>query len=97
MPARVVFTPVAAADLAWLRAWLTQPGAGPRAKAMARRIIGAARDLGETHARHPADPYREGCRQLVMDGHVVSYRVRQLSGEAVVFVERIFGPGQERR
>lgn len=96
MAATVVLTPVAARDLGSVQDWLSQPGSGQRAKKKAQQIVASIHTLATDAGLHSPDPFRPGNRRLIVGDHVVSYRQVWRAGAEFVFVERIFGPGQQR-
>ncbi len=87
-------------DLAAVRAWRTQPGAGPKAIERLRRIRAAIRRLKDTPCLYPIGDH-PGVREMPTDG---GYRVLYLvdpdtgrgdtAGDIIVL--RVFGPGQFR-
>ena len=86
-------------DIAQMRAWFSQAGAGPRAKERARKITGAIRDLRQCPAsRRVCDA--PGTRQFVVEGYTIVYRVAPDTGDnrtsGDVLVLRVYGPGQNR-
>jgi len=94
---RVVLTSVAARDLPRVQDWYGQRGSGRRAKLRAQAIVAAIQRLAESATLYPGDPYRPGNRVLIVEDHVVSFRlVVQGTDASSVFVERIYGPGQDR-
>jgi plasmid stabilization system protein ParE len=96
LAATVVLTSTAARDLSQVQLWLHQPGSGRRSKAVAQRIVRAIRRLARTAAQHPVDRFNALNQQLVVAGYVISYRRVRDDRQEFVFVERIYGPGQER-
>ncbi len=94
--ATVVLTSVAARDLARVQDWLLQPGPGRREKKKAQHIVAAIQTLASDAGVHSNDPFRPGNRRLIVEDHVVSYRQVWRAEAEFVFVERIFGPGQQR-
>ncbi len=92
MPRAVVFTTSALRDISQSHEWLTQPGSGRRSKAIAAKLIRAAKALAETADMYPQDRFFENSRQLVVDGYVIRYVI---IGQQVS-VERVYGPGQDR-
>jgi plasmid stabilization system protein ParE len=84
-------------DLAAVRRWLRQPGAG---HAAARRLRHIERALTELRIGPCRWPYSEhGCaRERVVEGYKIVYEVQPDTGDNAtagdVLVLRIFGPGQ---
>ena len=86
----------AARDLARVRSYLTQPGAGPAAKARIEAITAAIRDLGEFPLAWPKGE-APGTRERVVAEHIIVFEVDNDIGAGDVTVLRVFGPGQNRR
>jgi plasmid stabilization system protein ParE len=94
--AAVFWTRSAARDLEQVQGWLTQPGSGRRAHVTVERIKAAADALATTAMQYAPDPHRPISRRMVIDRHVVRFRViAEGDGPGLVVVERVFGPGQE--
>ncbi|MBP2290391.1 type II toxin-antitoxin system RelE/ParE family toxin [Azospirillum rugosum] len=99
MARRVFLSPAATRDLGIIRAWLGQPGAGPRAKERARRIARVLRSLAERpFLGHPGD--EPGTRELVVEQHTIIYQVENDTGllqeAGDVDVLRVWMPRQNR-
>lgn len=93
----MVLSSSAVDDFDLVRSYLTQPGFGITGVGRAARIASAIADLAKTADRHPADLFIESNRQLVVERHVVSFRLQEAaSGRIEVIVERVYGPGQRR-
>jgi plasmid stabilization system protein ParE len=92
-------SPAAEEDLQAIRAWLDQPGSGPRARARRRAIAQAIRDLVRHPSRYPVGDH-QGVRERPVAGHRVLYCVMPDTGDNAtagdVLVLRVFGPGQSR-
>jgi hypothetical protein len=91
---------MALADLASIRFWLTQPGAGSIASRKLVAIRASIRRLRLHPCLHPLGQYA-GVRELACDGgYCALYRVtpdtglNETSGDVLVL--RVFGPGQDR-
>ena len=99
MPRSIRLSPAAEEDLEAIRAWLSQPGSGPRAWARRRVIAQAVRDLAHHPCRYPLGEH-EGVRERPVEGHRVLYAVVPDTGDdrtaGDVLVLRVFGPGQSR-
>lgn len=80
-------------DLEGIRAWLTQPGAGIVAAQELADLLESLRDLPDTAMRFPVDPDRPSHRYLSQHGYWIRFRI----GPDLIFVSRVFGPGQNRR
>jgi|SRR5579883_827136 plasmid stabilization system protein ParE len=99
MARKLEYSPFAVEDLRQMRRWMSQPGAGPRAKMRARRIAAAISELRSDPTIWPKGD-EPGTRQFVVEKHVVVYSVvpdtndRHAAGD--VYVLRIYGPGQSR-
>lgn len=86
-------------DLAGIREWHSQPGAGSAAQRRVKRILAAIDRLQrQPYAGRPGD--EPGTRELIIEGHVAVYELRPDTGDNVttgdVYVLRVFGPGQSR-
>jgi plasmid stabilization system protein ParE len=92
------FTDEALADLSAVETWLTQPGAGQRARQRLERIIAALEGLREHPCRHQQTG--TGRREFTVEGYRVRYRVKPDTGRNAtagnVLVLRVFGPYQNR-
>ncbi|PWC53403.1 type II toxin-antitoxin system RelE/ParE family toxin [Azospirillum sp. TSO22-1] len=95
----VVLSPAATRDLGQIRAWYSQPGAGPRAKRKATAIVRALRELERyPYIGTPSD--EPGLHERVVEEHTIIYRVRddmvaaEVAGDILVI--RIWQPGQDR-
>lgn len=100
MPGRLLYTPEAREDLDTIRAWLTQPGAGPAARRRLAAIRTAISRLRQHPCLYPAGQH-SGVRELPCDGgYRALYRVTPDTGSNAtagdVRVLRVFGPGQHR-
>ena len=100
MPRGLIYAPRAIADIAVIRAWLMQPGAGLAAKRRLAAIRLATDQPRSYPCSHPAGEH-PGARELPCDGgYRVLYRVNPDTGRNTtagdVRVLRIFGPGQDR-
>ena len=97
MPARVVLSPEAVADVRAIRAWYRQAGAGPRARQRLLAVLSAIEGLAESARLWPPDPLCPGTRMRVIEEHVVRFEwIERPGGSAHVYVHRIFGPGMQR-
>jgi plasmid stabilization system protein ParE len=94
---RFEFTDLALDDLAAVRQWLEQPGAG---RAAARRLGQIKRAIKELRLAPCRWPYRddEGARVRIIERYKIVYEVLPDTGNDAtagdVLVLRIFGPGQ---
>jgi plasmid stabilization system protein ParE len=83
-----------------VRSYLTQPGAGPAAKARIEAITAAIRDLGEFPLVWPKGEV-PGTRERVVAEHIIVFEVDNDIGAGSVVgditVLRVLGPGQNRR
>lgn len=99
MPRNLDFADEAADDIAAMRRWYSQPGAGAIAKRRAQAIIAAIGRLQETPCLH-AHGRRPGTREMSVEGHRVIYMVNPDTGYNAtagdVLVLRVFGSGQSR-
>jgi plasmid stabilization system protein ParE len=99
VPRAITLSPAAEEDLEAIRAWLTQPGSGPRAWSRRKAITQAIRDLVRHPCRHPIGEH-EGVRERPVEGHRILYVVAPDTGTdrtaGDVLVLRVFGPGQSR-
>jgi plasmid stabilization system protein ParE len=93
MPRGVWLSNAAAKDLEFIREWLTQPGSGAPAAAKLADLLESLAELPETATRYPIDPDRPSHRYLAQHGYWIRFRI----GSDVIFVSRLFGPGQNRR
>ncbi len=101
MPRNPTYTDAALSDIEAVGRWLTQPGAGLRARRRLAAIWAAIEALREYPCRYPVRPHR-GVRELPCDGgYRVLYRVHPDTGSndtsGDVIVLRVYGPGQDRR
>jgi plasmid stabilization system protein ParE len=96
----LTIAPAALRDLAGVRDWLRQPGAGIIARRKLQNIRAAIRVLKQmpclwAYGDHP------DIREIPVEGYRVLYEVKpdtghsQTAGDVVVL--RVFGPGQDRR
>jgi len=96
---RIAYSLAGIADIAAMRRWLHQPGAGPLAKERARRVAAAIRGLASDPVMWPKGEI-VGTRERVVEGYTAVYSVnpdtsdRGTAGD--VYVLRVFGPGQDR-
>jgi plasmid stabilization system protein ParE len=100
MPRRLIYAPRAREDLAAIRRWLTQPGAGPAARRRLTAIRAAINRLRQSPCLHPVG-HHPGVRELpCAGGYRALYRVVHDTGRdetaGDVLVLRVFGPGQSR-
>ena len=88
-----------ARDLAEVRRWLTQPGAGGSAARRLAAVGAAVRDLRDFPCRWPKGSHI-GVRERYVEGHRIAYEVVPDTGDDAtagdVTVLRVFGPGQGR-
>jgi hypothetical protein len=97
---RLIFAPRARNDIDHIRAWLTQPGAGPAARHKLMAIIAAIERLRDHPCLYPVSPH-PGVRELPCDGgYRALYEVLPDTGRSEtagdVRILRVFGPGQDR-
>lgn len=82
-----------------MRAWYSQPGAGPKAQARIARILDAIEDLRERPTRS-AKGKAPGTRTRLVEEHRIVYRVSNDTGDddtaGDVQIVRIWRPGQNR-
>ncbi|TXN46827.1 type II toxin-antitoxin system RelE/ParE family toxin [Methylobacterium sp. WL7] len=83
----------AAADLASVRRWLRQPGAGERAAHRLAQINRALQELRHTPLMWP-DGEHDGTRSRTVAGHRIVYAMTDDEGTGTVDVLCVFGPGQ---
>lgn len=82
-----------------MRHWMSQPGAGRRAKERARSITEAVKELKSDPVRWPKGE-ESGTRQRIVEEYTIIYFVdpdtndRSTAGD--VYVLRVYGPGQGR-
>ncbi|MDR3506723.1 MAG: type II toxin-antitoxin system RelE/ParE family toxin [Caulobacteraceae bacterium] len=99
MPRQIRLSETAKADLLAARQWLTQSGAGGRAKARLRRITEAIKDLRRHPCRWPVGDH-PGVRERPVEGYRLMYEVAPDTGNdrsaGDVAVLRMFGPFQDR-
>jgi hypothetical protein len=85
------------ADLAAMRQWLQQPGAGRRATRRLANILDALAELRIAPCRWAWSEH-DGARQRIVEGYKVIYQVIPDTGDnetaGDVLVVRIFGPRQ---
>lgn len=99
MPRQIAYSVAAISDIANMRRWLHQPGAGKVAKERAQNIAAAIRELRNEPVMWPRGE-TSGTRERVVEGYTVIYRVdpdtndRRTAGN--VYILRVFGPGQDR-
>ena len=99
MARQLKITAAAAADLDAVQAWLTQPGAGARARRKLEHIRDAILDL-TLHPCHWRFGRHAGVRERPVEGYLIMYTVvpdtsdNRTAGN--VDVIRIFGPFQSR-
>ena len=100
MTRKLIVGPFARADLLSHTAWLSQPGAGDKARRQIRAIQTAIEALKVDPALWPRSPDHPDYRERIVGRYVLLYRVdpdtgrREDAGD--VYVVRIFGPGQDR-
>jgi plasmid stabilization system protein ParE len=99
-PRRLRYTQKALADLAAIRDWLTQPGAGQAARRKLLAVRASIRRLREHPCLHAVGQH-PGVRELPCEGgYRALYRVIPDTGRndtaGDVLVLRVFGPGQDR-
>jgi plasmid stabilization system protein ParE len=99
MARKLEYSRLSLLDLAQMRRWLSQPGAGPRAKERARRIAKAVRDLRSDPVQWPKGN-EPGTRQRVIDEYTIIYSVNPDTNDRLtagdVYVLRVYGRGQDR-
>jgi len=99
MPRVVVLSPAAAEDLARVKEWYSQPGAGERARAKVQHILAAIRGLRERPTSF-ARGRVPGTRSLLVEEHRIVYRVENDTGDnetaGDVEIVRIWIPGRNR-
>ena len=99
MPRRLLYSRLAADDLAEIRLWHPQPGAGDAARRRLQAILAALANLPTTPCRYRRSDY-PGTRRMTVEHHVVIYRVDPDTGDnetaGDVQVLRVFGPGQQQ-
>jgi len=99
MARKVDYSTSALRDIEQMRGWLSQRGAGARAKERIRLILKAIRTLGQDPVLWPigAEP---GTRERIIEEYTVVYSVspdtndRRTAGD--VHILRLYGPGQDR-
>ena len=79
-------------DILQAKAWLLQPGSGPRGSARYSKINKALLDLKDSPLRWPVGDY--GMRERPVEGHCIFYEVDEVARR--VSVVRIYGPFQDR-
>ena len=100
MTRKVTVGPRAQGDIVAHSRWLSQPGAGDRARRQLRAIQAAINALQDEPIMWPRSPDHPSYRERAVGGYVVVYRVepdtsrRETAGD--VYVLRVFGPGQDR-
>jgi plasmid stabilization system protein ParE len=98
MARKLEYSRAARRDLEQMRAWLSQPGAGQRAKDRARDIARAVKNLRDTPVGWPRGDM-PGTRQCVVKGYTIVYSVHPDTSETRsagdIYVVRVFGPGQD--
>ena len=100
MPRRLAYAEDAADDLATIRRWLTQPGAGQAGLRRLRAVHASIRRLRGRPCLYPVVD-QPGVRELPSaHGYRAFYEVRPDTGRGDtagdVMVLRVFGPGQDR-
>ncbi len=84
-------------DLAQVRKWLRQPGAGPAAERRLQHIQRAIRELRIAPCRWRYGEH-EGSRERIIEGYKIVYRVDPDTDDnntaGNVEIRRIFGPWQ---
>ena len=101
MPRRLSYSNDALADLAHIREWLTQPGAGSAAQRKLTAIRASIRALRDHPCMYAAHE-QPGVRELpCQGGYRALYRLDPDTGSnetaGDIRVLRVFGPGQNRR
>jgi plasmid stabilization system protein ParE len=95
--AQVAISTEAQADLEEIERWLSQPGSGNRAANASRQLIEAIDKLAYTAGIHQVDRYNSKNLQLAVGRYLVSYKyIVSAAGTRYAYVERVFGPGQDR-
>lgn len=95
---RVILAPAATRDLAAIKAWLTQPGAGEAAARRLRRITQAIRTLSLEAVQWPAGLHA-GTRERPVGAYRIVYEVISTEDDTTrgeMRIVRVFGPGQDR-
>jgi plasmid stabilization system protein ParE len=99
MARKLEYSKLSLRDLDQMRRWLNQPGAGRRAKARARRIAAAVRELQSDPVKWPKGE-EPGTRERVVERHVIVYSAQPDTNDRLTagdgFVIRVCGPGRER-
>ncbi len=99
MPRALRYADAAIRDLAAIRRWQTQPGAGRAAGRRLQLILGAIRGLLADPCLFPVGTH-PGIRELPCEGHRVMYVIDPDTGRSStagdILVLRVFGPGQSR-
>jgi len=90
---RVRLTSRARRDLAQIRAWLTQPGSGPRGRRRYAAVIEALLELETKPLRWPLGDHAD-MRERPVESHRIVYSVDPTA--KLVQVRRIFSPFQDR-
>jgi plasmid stabilization system protein ParE len=94
---RLKLADAAMVDLAGIRRWLRQAGAGEVAKRRLHHIQRAIRELRAAPCRWPYSEH-EGARERIVEGYKIVYRVDPDTGDnntaGDVMVRRVFGPRQ---
>jgi len=78
-------------DINEAKAWLTQPGSGPRGQARYAKLNQALLDLRETPLRWPKGDY--DAHERPIEGYRIFYTVDEAAGRIVVI--RLYGPFQD--
>lgn len=95
MPARLEVARAASRDLADIRAWYSQPGAGQKAKNVVLEILNVIAALAE----HPQlwQEVGDGVQEAIVTDHLIHYRANYTgpdrTGATIVRVLRIWHPG----
>ena len=93
---RVEPTRQALRDLAQVRRWLLQAGAGAVAREKLRQIQASIGELSLSPLRWPVGAHPD-VRELPVEGYSVLYKVEELKpGAGTVLILRVFGTYQSR-
>lgn len=100
MPRKLDYTEEAIDDLDAIRRWLTQPGAGSRARHELATIRADSRRLQQSPCLYPIGQHL-GVRELpCAGGYRALYQIRPDTGRndtaGDLLVVRVYGPGQDR-
>jgi len=96
---RLIVADAATEDLASIRVWLRQPGAGSRAARRLLQILTAIHELRTAPCLWPLGEHA-GVRERAVEGYMVMYNVQPDTSDNAtagdVEIIRVFGPGQLR-